>query len=280
MRTLAELIMKGRSQAVLVAVVAAMLPFLYWISAAAVCLVTLRRGVTDGSQLLLWALLPAGVWALAGDPTALIVIAGSYVLAALLRRSMSWIQVLIGVIPVGIVASFGLELGLGSMLDQVLELVSQQESGAVPQLQALASYDLKVLIIGAVTAFHAAVMLASLALARWWQACLFNPGGFGQEFRNVRLKPVFTLVLVTAVVLLPNIGAEMVRWMPLLMLPLIVAGMALVHGIVAKRELAKGWLTGFYLSLALFGPYVLTLLVISVAIDSLIDLRSRIPAKN
>ena len=59
MRGLAEFIMRGRWQALAVAVLGAGSLLFGWLSAAAVALVTLRKGVTDGSWLVLWALLPA-----------------------------------------------------------------------------------------------------------------------------------------------------------------------------------------------------------------------------
>jgi hypothetical protein len=55
MRALAELVMKGRKQAAFVAVIAALLPLLYWVSAAVIALVTLRKGPQDGAGVLVWA---------------------------------------------------------------------------------------------------------------------------------------------------------------------------------------------------------------------------------
>jgi hypothetical protein len=45
MRALAEFIMRGRVQATLVVAGCAALPLLYWLGAAAGCLVLLRRGL-------------------------------------------------------------------------------------------------------------------------------------------------------------------------------------------------------------------------------------------
>ena len=62
MRALAEQVMKGRKQAAFVAVIAALLPLLYWVSAAAVALVTLRTGnQVTVPDFLFGLLLPAGV---------------------------------------------------------------------------------------------------------------------------------------------------------------------------------------------------------------------------
>ena len=61
MRGLAEFIMRGRWQALAVAVLGAGSLLFGWISASAVALVTLRRGVVTGAWLTLWALLPAAL---------------------------------------------------------------------------------------------------------------------------------------------------------------------------------------------------------------------------
>lgn len=62
MRALAEFIMRGRMQAILVVGVAAALPMLFWLSAAAGSLVLLRRGLNDALSVLVWAIVAgAGV---------------------------------------------------------------------------------------------------------------------------------------------------------------------------------------------------------------------------
>ena len=55
MRALAEFVMAGRFKAALVALLGNFLPL---VSPAAVGLVVLRQGLTEGSLVLLWAILP------------------------------------------------------------------------------------------------------------------------------------------------------------------------------------------------------------------------------
>ncbi|MFC6669654.1 hypothetical protein [Marinobacterium aestuariivivens] len=281
MRKLAELIMRGRTQAILVAVIAAMLPLLYWLSAAAVGLVTLRRGPSAGTGLLVWSLLPAGAWALNGDPTPLTVIVGTFVLAVVLRRTVSWQQTLTVLLPVGVVAGIGLELMLGDMLDQLVQVTREMTADSPQTLQGI---ELDAdwwhqLYAGGLGAAHAAMMLGSLVLARWWQSTLYNPGGFRQEFHQLRLKPALALLIMAVLALGPQLGLDPVRWLPLLLMPLAFAGLALVHGSVAKRELGGTWLFMFYMAVVILGPYVITLLVLLAVVDSLVDIRRRIPAK-
>ena len=84
MRALAEFVMRGRMQATLVVVGSAIVPLLFWLSAAAGALVLLRRGLSDALGILVWAVLPAiFIWYL-GDPIVLMVLLGTLALAQVL----------------------------------------------------------------------------------------------------------------------------------------------------------------------------------------------------
>ena len=86
MRGLAEFIMRGRWQALGVAVLGSGSLLFGWISAAAIALVTLRRGTAAGGWLVLWALLPAVIiTAMTGDTGSVMLLAGAFGLAVILR---------------------------------------------------------------------------------------------------------------------------------------------------------------------------------------------------
>lgn len=283
MRALAELVMKGRKQAAFVAVIAALLPLLYWVSAATVALVTLRKGPNGGAGVLIWALLPAGAWAFSGDPTPLTVIVGTFLLAIALRTTVSWAKVLMIALPLGALTGFGLEAVLDGVLNQVIEATEKflnQSAGQTPQGVNLDQNWLRHVLLGGLAAVHTAMMLLSVILGRSWQAGLYNPGGFQQEFHQLKLPQLYTGGLIAFLVVVAQLDMELMRWLPLMLLPWIIAGIALVHGSLAKRDLGRSWLVGFYLSVILFGPYVITMLVFSAVIDSFVDIRARIPAKN
>lgn len=284
MRALAELVMKGRKQAAFVAVIAALLPLLYWVSAAAVALVTLRKGRGDGTGLLIWALLPAGVWAYSvSDPTPLAVIAGTYLLAVTLRETTSWAKVLMIALPVGAVAGTGMDIMLGGYLDELIKQLDKflvESASQSNQEVKLDAEQLRQLMLGGLTSVHTVMMLVSVMLARSWQAGLYNPSGFQREFHVLRLSQLYTGVLAVASFLCYQLDLEAWRWLPLLLLPWIIAGIALVHGSLAKRDLGRSWLVAFYMAMIFMGPYVITLLVVVAFIDSFIDIRARIPVKN
>ena len=112
MRALAEFIMRGRMQATLVVVGSAALPLLFWLSAAAGSLVLLRRGMNDAFGILIWALLPAVTWWVLGDPSILLIMVGTLLLAQVLRASGSWMRTLLASVVLGVV--FALVLGATS----------------------------------------------------------------------------------------------------------------------------------------------------------------------
>jgi len=283
MRALAELVMKGRKQAAFVAVIAALLPLLYWVSAAAIALVTLRKGPQDGAGVLVWAFLPAGAWAYSGDPTPLAVMVGVYLLAVALRKTANWSTVLIIALPVGASVGLALETVLDGLLGQVIDATEKYLSQSASQATESITLDkerLRSLLLGGLTSVHTAIMLVCLILARSWQSGLFNPGGFQKEFHSLKLPMRTTGVLVIMLLLSSQLELDFMRWLPLLLLPWVFAGFALVHGSLAKRDLGRSWLIVFYLSVVFIGPYVITLLVIAAVIDSFVDIRARIPAKN
>ncbi|HBX57166.1 hypothetical protein [Pseudomonas sp. UBA2684] len=288
MRALAEFIMRGRMQATLVVVVSAALPLLFWLSAAAGSLVLLRRGWSDAVGILAWALLPAIGWWYFGEPRTLLVLLGALSLALLLRANLSWNRVLLCSVALGLV--YGLILGavfrepieamageLNKLLPQMLEGVHQQMS--VDERARLESLIAPVLT-GLLAALLQIVSLLSLMLGRYWQALLYNPGGFGHEFRALRLPPSLAMLLLVGMLLGPNLGPQMAMLTPLCSVPLVFAAIALLHGLVAQGRLAKFWLVGLYITLLLFMQLTYPLLVVLAIVDSLFDFRGRFERKH
>ena len=288
MRALADFIMRGRVQATLVVVGCAALPLLFWLSAAAGSLVFLRRGFKDASGILAWALLPALVWWFFGEPRTLMVLLGTFGLAALLRAGQSWSRVLLFSIAWGLV--YGVVLG--SVFREPIDALAQALEKALPQMLDGLYQQLSVeerarlggviapVLTGLIAALLQAVSLLALMLGRYWQAALYNPGGFGSEFRAIRLPLVPALLLLVCMLIAPNFGSELAMLTPLCSVPLVFAGLALIHGLVAQKRLARFWLVGLYVTLLLFMQLIYPLLVVLAIVDSLIDFRGRLAPKD
>ena len=88
--------MRGSAYATALSMVAAALPLLGWLSTVIVALVCLRTGIAAGSMILLWTMLPVGVaFYFVGDPTPMIALLGTGIMAMLLRQTRSWELVLL-----------------------------------------------------------------------------------------------------------------------------------------------------------------------------------------
>ena len=288
MRALAEFIMRGRVQATLVVAGCAALPLLYWLGAAAGCLVLLRRGLQDAVGVLALGLLAALIWWLQlGEPKVLMVLLGSSSLALVLRASESWVRTLLVSVALGLVFS----VLLGAAFHPQIEALAQEIVKVLPlalgELYQQLSVDerarLAALIAPALIGLMAVVLqivsVLSLMLGRYWQALLYNPGGFASEFRSIRLPLGPALVLLACMLVGPNFGPEMAMLTPLCSVALFFAGLALIHGLVAQKRLAKFWLVGLYVTLLLFMQLIYPLLVVLAIVDSLIDFRGRLAPK-
>ncbi|RLU08590.1 hypothetical protein CS078_14810 [Pseudomonas prosekii] len=289
MRAIAEFIMRGRVQATLVVAGCAALPLLYWLGAAAGCLVLLRRGLKDAIGVLALGLLPALVWWFySDDPRALLVLLGSWSLALVLRASESWNRVLLVSIAMGVV--FAVVLGTAfapqiEMLAQALIKVMPSLLGDVYQKlsvdeQARFASLIAPVLTGLIAALLQIVSVLSLLVGRYWQALLYNPGGFGREFRAIRFPLGLAMLLLAFMLLGPNFGSQLAMLTPLCSVPLVFAGLSLIHGLVAQKRLAGFWLVGLYVTLLLFMQLIYPLLVVLAIVDSLIDFRGRLAPKD
>lgn len=277
MRALAQYAMRGNKQAIMVAVLFAIIPVLFWISAALVALVILRKGYQAGASVFMWSLLPAIVWWSNGDPTPALTLIGVAGLASVLRYSASWAYVLVASLLVAI-ASMPI---LASYLQDIMAVFAEAGLQLEAQQKLPENVDkelLQTLMEGVLGAVHMAILLACVVLARWWQSVLFNPGGFQTEFHQLRLPLWLTGTLALAVFGLSNV-ADMTQWLFMLAIPLLFAGLALVHGLVEQLKLGRAWLIAIYLGLLLSSGVVFTLLALLATLDSVFKLRQRLPVR-
>ncbi len=275
MRSLAEFAMAGRRQAVLAAILLGVLPVLNFLSAPVVALVCLRHGRAEGMIVLAWAVLPALGWAVLGDVIPLLLLIGIAVLANVLRATNSWEATLISAIGVGIGALLGLLIRPDFLLlmQQQLDLVLnspdlQGQVTAVPPEQML---QLLRAFFGTMLMFLALILLM---LARSWQAKLYNPGGFRDELHRLRLSWM-TAAGLLLMFTLASFGPPALQQLTLFfVLPLLFAGVALVHGIAGMKKWPGVVLVIFYV--ALLSPIMTQILVLAAIADSWYDFRSRL----
>ncbi|MDB4542425.1 hypothetical protein N9211_02020 [Pseudomonadales bacterium] len=289
MKSLADFIMRSPLHGALVAALATASLFLAWIGAAAVALMVLRHGVNRAAIVFLAALVPAAFWMFAGDIGPLTTLVCAVILAAALRVSQSWSVALLAtpfvigtwcmlivLLAPEYVETIRLifEQVLQGFKARVMSSASDTEREVLDRINAPSGMQ----IMGMLAILQALTTIFSLLVGRWWQALLYNPGGFQQEFHALKLDRLHGLVLVGGFIVVASQDSYS-TWSWMFIVPLLVAGMALVHGLVAKSKLPVRWLVLFYMALFVFRPLVALLAAVAVA-DSALDFRSRVGQKN
>lgn len=278
MKGLASFVMSGRYRALLVAMASSGSLLFCWIGAAVTALVTLRRGPAQGAWILLWASLPAlVVTRMSGDTTPLALLVGTFVLSVVLRLSVSLALAVLASALVGIITGL-LTLAFGGVM---LEQLSVVFADFVRALQEANNTDNVTLVAPGVTqlagmigAANAALSVLCLMLARYWQAALYNPGGFAGEFRELRYPVGVTASLVVGALALASMGLVYRSWSVNLLIPVSVIGFALLHAWAAVRGRGSVWLTAMYAAWLLFDAAKLLLVGLAV-VDAWVDFRRR-----
>jgi len=294
---LAAYIMKGRFQAMTVASVLALLslafPPVSIVSSASVALVTLRRGGKEGLYVLLSACLAAAILSLflkIGYQFALLyglVLWLPIWLISIVLREGRHLGVAIEIaVLLGIVAVLGFYLYQGQPAEVwrgVLEVMMQPMLDArhdVPVEQVKHSIQVFAhFMTGAIAAGSVYGLLFGLFLARWWQAALYNPGGFRTEFLTLRghaKVAVATILLVAIAVLSSGILSEVCWNMVLVLLVLYTfIGTATLHACFSVTKGSRFMVPLLYLTLVMI-PHVMVIIALCGLTDNWLDLRKKI----
>jgi hypothetical protein len=298
MQGLATFIMRGRSQAALVAsataVLSLMVPMVGLLSSATVALVTMRQGPAEGLVVGLFAGLASGLLAFAalGSPLPAIGFALAlwmpvWVLGLVLRNTRSLTMTIQLASLIGLVIVLGIRLGSGDptahwseILEPIRENLVQGEILNEESSRELVSQVARWMTGAFAATFYLQALLA-LFLGRWWQSLLYNPGGFGVEFRELRLSRGIG-VLSAALLLLLMIQGE-AQWaadLLLLVTPLLfLQGLAVIHGLVNLLNAGRAWLFGLYAALVLIMPHAEILVAGLGLADIWMDVRAKVRAR-
>ncbi|MEJ2402781.1 MAG: DUF2232 domain-containing protein [Candidatus Thiodiazotropha sp.] len=297
MKVLASFVMRGQAQAVLVTTVLAMLaPFFLFVglfSSACVALVTLRQGWSAGLKTLLLSTLASGLLMgiLVGTPMPalgllLILWLPMVLLGALLRNTRSLDLTVQAGIGFGLVTILVQYLSMGGepaeFWKTILEPMGQRfiESGLIDAAQSSEVIAiLSNMMCGMMAVTVVLQTVFSLFVARWWQAMLYNPGGFGEEFRRFRLHPGVGVLGAAALALglLPEGSVpDFVSCLGMVFLGILfVQGLAVMHGVFKPMRSAQLWLVLAYLTLIVFMPQMVLLLIGLGLADIWADFRAR-----
>jgi hypothetical protein len=281
LKALAEFILRGRLQALIVALIGSFFPL---ISTSAVALVSLCKGAKQGTLLFLWVSLALVLLQQSGSENPLltavsIVSLGIMVLAAEVHRVMaSWQWTLLAIVVVAVASAQGFAILMGSSVTSLVAtaqdlLNAVKSQGQDAQTSIVLSESM---LLGLVATILAIGSIMSLMLARWWQAGVQNPGGFQKEFHGFSIDAKIAVILIVILVAGQFFSQSAQIWVDIAALPLIIAGIALVHFAVKLFGQGRQWLALLYVGMIMVGKPVTLLLVVLGLTDSLIDLRSRL----
>ena len=292
---LASFIMRGRSQAALVAAVFAILSLLFpltgMLSSATLALATLRQGPVEGLLVGLFAGLASGLFAFAalGSPMpalgfALALWLPVWALAVLLRNSGSPALTVTTAGLMGLAILIGLKVGVADPAAYWAELMEPVRQGLIEggiltdaQGQALIQ-EVARWMTGAFAATFYFQALLALFLGRWWQSLLYNPGGFGAEFRDLRLgKGLGVLGLALMAFILVKGENQWAADLLILITPLfLLQGLALIHWLVKAMQANRGWLIGLYALFLLALPHAQVLTAGLGLADIWVNVRAKV----
>jgi len=299
MQAIAAFVMRGRNQAILSVIGFATLalfitPFGLF-SAASIGLVTLVKGAKQGIVVTLIAsVFMLGISSLTGQT----VLGIEYVifywlpvwfLAQLLasKNSLSFVimvAAMISTIAAIILAAMFMsyeEQWNKIILDNLLPILKEAQTGLSDEELKLRVLHIAKLVVNFGAAYWTLSMCASLFIARWWQSLLYHPGGFGEEYRNIRFgvsSALIGMVLVALAVSIQDgmLGVSLVGIASIAIVVFMFQGLAIAHYVAVVRKLKIVWLYLLYLAMIVLMPYELLLIALIGLSDNWANYRARI----
>jgi hypothetical protein len=291
---LVKFILKGQSQAALVAASMAILglvvPPAAWISAAVIVLVTLVNGPLSGLLTTALSLAGAALFAFlifAAPQVALIFVLlawlPAWIIAAILRQTVSLafsLQVLTAISLLAVVLIYTLFPDFGEhwreALDiMVAQLATQSEDFSLAELKQTEDWIISFLPGLFASSIMFGTML-SLFLGRWWQAVFYNPGGFAKEFQSLNLGKISALcagAIILMAMAVNNIFAIALATVVFMLYSM--QALSLLHAVIRIRQIKQGWLFVFYVIMFVV-PHVVLLLIFASFVDPWLDIRQRV----
>ncbi len=278
--------------ATLLAMLGLLFPPIGILASASVGLVTLRQGEVSGASVLALATIACALlgWLILGNAAPVVVFTlllwvPVWGLAVVLRSSRSLALTVQGAVLAGVlvVVFYSLRIGDAASWQEVLQplandIVEQQvldQAQSEALIAVLAPWMTSLLATG----FFLQLVVV-IFLARFWQAALYNPGGFRKEFHELRLhRPLAlaTLPVVAVALVGPAGGFPFLRDVSLVLIAAyFFQGLAVAHGAVGKAGAKGAWLFGLYLLLFLMPQVVVLLTAATGYADTWVDFRDRI----
>jgi hypothetical protein len=297
---LASYIVRGPNHATLVvlvfAVLSLFLPVVSLFSSASLALVALRDGYKQSIRVLAGA---AAVLTFSGALFSGSIIAPlvygalmwlpAWGVALVLRhtRQLGWaveFAVILGL--VGVSVAYALVDDPGAMWQERFRilLAPLAERAAEGEIAGIDRFSDRFApyLTGIIAAGSVSSVALSLILARWWQAALFNPGGFGAEFLAMHLHKVTHLAGIVCLVISFFGTAAAAEYfgnlLIVLAVPFVLLGFSIVHRLFSARADKRFWLAGVYVLAMVVPQFLLPVALIGIT-DAWVGWRERWPRR-
>lgn len=292
---MAGFIMAGRIQAaifvVLSTLISLLFPPLIVFNNAAIALITLRKGWQQGiiytllaSVTLLFISVALDQQASRGFLAGLANWLPMVIIASALAATQSWsktLQLILLTATAGVLLFHFMQPDAAAYWKPVLEqfkpLLKQGYELSDAKIDESIN-DIAKWMTGTFAAALALISILSLIIARNWQAVLYNPGGLGEEFRQINLgKQAASALLVGIAIAVLTMNQLVVELIMVGIAVFMFQGLSLAHALVKSYNLNKAWLIGLYLMMFLLLIQMIVLLATFGIIDTFVDFRRRKP---
>ncbi len=280
--------MRGRIQAMIVAtslaILSLMMPPVSVLSSATVGLVTLRLGAKEGLTVLGCSSLATavlGFFVIDSFQFALMYVMvlwlPVWIISIVLRETRSLFLTIEIAVWVGVIGVVGFYLYDAEPAILWKAMLSQMIPAEVPIVDLQQKIDMLVhYMTGVIAAGSVCGLLFGLFLSRWWQANLYNPGGFRQEFLFLQCKSrlsIVTFAIVGLAYLTSGIVSE-IAWNTTILLFVLfsVTGTAVLHTVFSKMKLDRYTVPMLYITLFLI-PHAFLIVALVGLSDPWLNLR-------
>ncbi len=297
LRGLAVFAMQGRWQSAIViaamSLLAMMLPPVSYLASGIIALCTLRAGPKEGAVVLTIATIVLAIAStfLLNQPfiTGVFLIASwlpVYGVTLILGYTRSLTTSLLVTAGLGTVMVLGTYIVLPNpaewwlqMMAPLVEMLTAQPDWQLSQTETQSFVALlSSMMTGLIVAGLFANIVLGLLIGRAWQAMLYNPGGFAEEFQSLRLGKMAAIVtvLVMLIASLPGNAVPVLQnCLPILLVLFAIQGVAVAHAVVKRQQRHKAWLVVMYILMLIMMPQMAVLLALMGVLEQWINFRQR-----
>jgi len=262
-------------------------PVTMMLSAAVLAFVLLRHMEQAAATTALIAAVAVGVAALVTQQFSIQILvftllcwASAMIVASVLRQTISLKIAVLVVAPLTVVIGlFGsafkaniMHFWQSALMKSLANFSDAELARLGPEKMDLMRHRMPELLTESVGSWVFFIVLCAVFIGRYWQAQLFNAGGFQQEFHSLRFGKETVIAFAVATALSIAFSSTVFAVIAsALMFVFFIQGLSVLHSVVKQRGLSRSWLTGMYIILWL--PPTMLLLSLLGMVDNFFRLR-------